>query len=52
MLDVPIEEEPAAKARNPTIIEEMPAEGDKAKEQEKPDAARKKDRPSRTRPGI
>ncbi len=54
MLDVPMEEEPVAKARNPTIIEEMPAEEDKAKEKDKdkPDAARKKDRPSRTRPGI
>ncbi len=50
MLSVPVDEEPIAKARNPTIIEEMPAEGDKAKE--KPDAAKKKDRPSRSRPGI
>lgn len=52
LLDVPMEEEPVAKARNPTIIEEMPADEEKAKEKDKPDAARKKDRPSRTRPGI
>lgn len=52
LLDVPMEGEPVAKARNPTIIEERPAEQGKPKEQEKPDAAKKKDKTSRSRPGI
>jgi hypothetical protein len=50
MLIVPVDEEPMAKARNPTIIEEMPGEEGKAKPKE--DEAKKKDRPSRSRPGI
>lgn len=50
MLSVPVEEEPGAKARNPTIIEEMPAEGDKSRP--KDDEAKKKERPPRSRPGI
>ena len=52
LLEIPVEEEPAAKARNPTIIEEKPADEGKPKEPEKPDAARKKDRPSHSRPGL
>ncbi len=48
ILTVPVEEEPVAKARNPTIIEEMPAE-DKAKAK---DEDPRKNRPSRSRPGI
>jgi hypothetical protein len=47
ILTVPVEEEAGPKARNPTIIEEMPAE-DKAKS--KDDEAKKKS--SRSRPGI
>jgi hypothetical protein len=47
ILTVPVEEEPVAKARNPTIIEEMPAD-DKSKS--KDDAG--KNKPSRSRPGI
>jgi hypothetical protein len=50
MLSAPVEEEPMAKARNPTIIEEMPA--DQGKPQPKEDEAKKKDRPSRSRPGL
>jgi hypothetical protein len=49
MISIPVEEEPAAKARNPTIIEEMPAEEGKAKPK---DAEKKRERPSRSRPGI
>lgn len=52
MLEVPVDEEPMAKARNPTIIEEMPAEEGKAKPKEKEDEAKKKDRASRSRPGV
>jgi hypothetical protein len=48
ILTAPVEEEAGVKARNPTIIEEMPAE-DKAKS--KDDDARK-NKPSRSRPGI
>jgi hypothetical protein len=52
LLELPMEEEPVAKARNPTIIEEKPAEEGKARDQEKPDAAKKKDRSSHSRPGL
>jgi hypothetical protein len=50
MLSAPVEEEPMAKARNPTIIEEVPA--DQGKPHPKEDEAKKKDRPSRSRPGF
>jgi hypothetical protein len=49
MLETPAEaEEPVGKIRNPTIIEEMPAEGPPSK----PDVKTKKDATTRTRPGI
>jgi hypothetical protein len=47
MLSVPADEEPVARARNPTIIEEMPGEAGKEKPREE-----KKDRPGRSRPGM
>ena len=49
MLETPAEgEEPAARIRNPTIIEEMPADGPPGKAEGKA----KKDSHTRTRPGI
>jgi len=49
MLEAPAEgDEPVGRIRNPTIIEEMPADGEAGK----PEGTSKKSKPSPTRPGI
>jgi hypothetical protein len=52
LMEIPVAEEPGAKVRNPTIIEEMPGVGDEGKDKDKPEAAKKSREKTRSRAGI
>jgi len=52
LMEAPVEEEPVARMRNPTIIEEMPADGEAGKADAKKPKEKGHEGPSRTRPGA
>jgi hypothetical protein len=54
LMELPIEEDPAPRMRNPTIIEEVPAEGADAKNKDKdnPEGGKRTKDKGRTRPGV